>query len=870
MTIAKTGSQESYAGDGVTVAFSFGYRFFDDTDLDVYIVTDATGVAVLQTLTTHYSVTNTGTESGGTVTMVTAPASGETLLIQRDIPKTQPVDYKANDPFPAETHETALDRLTLQRQDSTQAGARHVGFPVGDTANPELPEAPTRASKLFGFDAAGAPQMYDLSYPLSGSFATRVEFVANVPTLNDGAVVVAEGVFYEAKSGATDIPDLAGFIPAGDFTLEHFGGGTAATATQNAAAFENCQLSLLARRGGGVIQLRGGTYTIGPSPATETYENGGNLLPASNAAMAVRPKISVIGRGVGITNVDVSDQTVQAFYLISPDGCKISDMTINGKWDGVTLTSRSGILNVVPSDADLPKVLDEDFTADVGDFTAAGTDFSIARVTGDLMRCSYGASYTGGGVASAPITTEVGEEYRIIIYLDAATMAAPGKIRVAASTDATTANIFAEKYIGDQLDNYGHTLTFTATGTTTYILIDHDAAVQTDLQSTQFDVSEIRVAKFSTTDQAQWVRDTTLERLVIENIGAYGAMFQDGDFFNVHMRNLRIKNVNGDGIDWKQRGPLADNYGLSVSDILMENVANGLTGTAALDLRGDIMASRITIRGFGKAANDMQGVRFRTYDDQDAPYGGDSARGASLDQFFVSGGLGTGAAVQSGSASTKISNGWISGGTTGVHMTGNTFGSAEYSQVSGVTVNGATTGFRSAAANVVYTGCISRDCTTGWNNSAANIELHGCKDDGSSTPWTDSGSEVQMFGGNLTTSQFQGGYEGDAVTQITSKSTGVEVTKMHGRVTTTADSLGAGAEVSFRVSLDPSIGFSSTDMVLLGGMIPGNYKAEVIAKSGTGGSLSGGYFDVRLENFTASAQAEAVAIDYAIRKSRAN
>ena len=107
MTIAKTGSESSTAGNGVTVAFSFPFRFFDDTDLQVFVVLDSTGVATLQTLTTNYTIVNTDTEAGGTVTMVVAPAAGETLLIHREIPETQSTDYAAND--------ASLPKLTKRR-----------------------------------------------------------------------------------------------------------------------------------------------------------------------------------------------------------------------------------------------------------------------------------------------------------------------------------------------------------------------------------------------------------------------------------------------------------------------------------------------------------------------------------------------------------------------------------------------------------------------------------------------------------------------------------------------------------------------------------------------------------------------------------
>lgn len=125
MTIAETGSRAQYTGNGTTVAFSFPYRFFTSSDLQVYLT--SAGVDTLQTSGTHYSISNTGTEAGGTVTMITAPATGVGVTILRAVPAEQNVDYQANDAFPAETHEQALDRLTLlvqQRQEETSRALR--------------------------------------------------------------------------------------------------------------------------------------------------------------------------------------------------------------------------------------------------------------------------------------------------------------------------------------------------------------------------------------------------------------------------------------------------------------------------------------------------------------------------------------------------------------------------------------------------------------------------------------------------------------------------------------------------------------------------------------------------------------------------
>lgn len=194
MTIAKTASRKQYSGDGATVAFSFPYRFFDDADLNVYLL-DASGVETLQTLTTHYTVSNTDTESGGTVTMVTAPASGETLTILREVAFTQSVDYQNNDAFPAETHEDAIDRLTLLVQQLSERLDRALTLTASDAASVDIPYS--RASKYLAFDASKNP--IAATAPEGGNVVSA--FMATV--LDDASASDAR-----ATLGATGTADL--------------------------------------------------------------------------------------------------------------------------------------------------------------------------------------------------------------------------------------------------------------------------------------------------------------------------------------------------------------------------------------------------------------------------------------------------------------------------------------------------------------------------------------------------------------------------------------------------------------------------------------------------------------------------------------
>lgn len=153
MTVESETSKIQYAGNGSTTAFSTSFVFTNNADVTVILTTSA-GNEVTQTLTTNYTLTGAGTGSAGTVTMVVAPASGETLTIFRDPPITQEVDYISNDTFPAETHEGALDKLTqvCQRLSDIQSRALTLPETTSSSVSTLLPSP--EASKFIGWNGA--------------------------------------------------------------------------------------------------------------------------------------------------------------------------------------------------------------------------------------------------------------------------------------------------------------------------------------------------------------------------------------------------------------------------------------------------------------------------------------------------------------------------------------------------------------------------------------------------------------------------------------------------------------------------------------------------------------------------------------------
>ncbi len=156
MTVSSTTSKVSYTGNGSTTAFAVPFYFLEAADLQVILRSGTT--ETIQALTTNYTVAGAGVSSGGTVTMLTAPAAAVTVTIRRNIEATQETDLLPNDRLPAESLETALDKATMLAQQLGEESARSIKFPASDAVmSSQVPAASARASKFLSFDANGLP-----------------------------------------------------------------------------------------------------------------------------------------------------------------------------------------------------------------------------------------------------------------------------------------------------------------------------------------------------------------------------------------------------------------------------------------------------------------------------------------------------------------------------------------------------------------------------------------------------------------------------------------------------------------------------------------------------------------------------------------
>ena len=178
MTLSTTTVKNSYSGNGSTTAFNYTFGINSTSELKV-IIRSSLGTETTKTITTHYTVADAGA-AGGTVTFTSGntPASGETVVLIRDTNLTQETDYVANDPFPAETHEDALDKMQMQIQEIQEEVDRSIKLSRTNTmTSTEFTENATgRASKVLSFDSSGELSVTNEIGNFLGNWTTGTAF----------------------------------------------------------------------------------------------------------------------------------------------------------------------------------------------------------------------------------------------------------------------------------------------------------------------------------------------------------------------------------------------------------------------------------------------------------------------------------------------------------------------------------------------------------------------------------------------------------------------------------------------------------------------------------------------------------------------
>ena len=276
MTISTTASRAQYNGNGVTTVFSFPYLFLANGDLEVRLIA-ASGTSTILTLTTDYTVTGANNDAGGSVTMIVAPATGEQILIRRIVDLTQETAYPSGDPFPAESHERALDKLTMMVQQHDEEFARTLQLPP--ESDVDASTINVEAVETVAGIAAGVSAVAGISADVTTVAGIATDIKAVSATLGgnpDGASLVS---YTPAGTGAvatTVQAKLRESVSVKDFGAVGDGVTDDTASVQAAINF--------ARTNAKKLHVPAGTYIISGSGLTYSSSGSGGILIEGTSA----------------------------------------------------------------------------------------------------------------------------------------------------------------------------------------------------------------------------------------------------------------------------------------------------------------------------------------------------------------------------------------------------------------------------------------------------------------------------------------------------------------------------------------------------------------------------------------------------------
>lgn len=220
MTISAVARSVQYLGNGSTTLFAVPFQFRAATDLRVTLIA-ADGSENVKSLGANYTVSGGGSPPAtGSVTMLAAPATGETLVIEGAKPVAQARSWEAGDRFPAEATEGSVDDLTIMaqeaRRDISDTRARSLMVQRGQSFAPI--DKAAFAGKFYAGDATG--DMVPASGTGGGDAALRNDLAADTA----GAALVADqdggsiqqrarqlGVNPDGLGGAAGVPASSAF-----------------------------------------------------------------------------------------------------------------------------------------------------------------------------------------------------------------------------------------------------------------------------------------------------------------------------------------------------------------------------------------------------------------------------------------------------------------------------------------------------------------------------------------------------------------------------------------------------------------------------------------------------------------------------------
>ena len=354
-----------HVADGATTRFVFTFRILTNSALEVYVQ------ETRQIEGTDYDIENL-TLQGGDVVFRTAPGpTGIPVTILRNTPEDQTFDYRAFDAFPAESHETALDKLTMMQQE----GPLKIGVglpldPVGlfwdangfPIRNLQTPQNDNDAATKRYVDERGG------SGP-GGGFNPDANYTTTGNWLNSGAWDFNGALRKSGQDVATvnQIPPPVDISGKADKTVTLISSDLQMVTVANPTLADNITLNFLTNQANSLVKLdangRVPVSLLPPGGLTflGTFDaSSGNLPPAPATGAGSFYIISVAGTLTLLdssgnpqsVNVDVGDYIIYnttpatGWYFIKGEQQQITAEQVTYKNDNVAVDRRFAGTNV--------------------------------------------------------------------------------------------------------------------------------------------------------------------------------------------------------------------------------------------------------------------------------------------------------------------------------------------------------------------------------------------------------------------------------------------------------------------------------------------------------------------------------------------
>ena len=414
MTISSTTVKNSYSGNGTLDTFNYTFKVFADADVQV-IIRDASATETVKTLTTHYTVTGAGSASGGTIVFTAGniPSATETVVIRRASPQTQAIDYIANDPFPAESHEEGLDRSMMAIQQLQEEIDRSIKLSRTNTMNStEFAVGSTdRAGKIFGFDDNGELVVSQELGTFKGDWSASTTYAARdivKDTSTNNIFLCNTGHTSSGSQPLTTNTDSAKW----DLLVD----AASATTSQNAAA-ASAAAALVSENNASTSE----SNALSHKNDAETAKTAAELAETNAETAQTAAEVAQAAAEAALDNFDdrflgakASDPTLDndgdaltdgaLYFNTTDDVMKVYDLT-NTQWRQIQLTTsdQANVNTVASNISDVGTV-----ATDIANInTVAGNNTNINTVAG------ISANVTSVAGISSNVTAVAGNEINI-------------------------------------------------------------------------------------------------------------------------------------------------------------------------------------------------------------------------------------------------------------------------------------------------------------------------------------------------------------------------------------------------------------------------------------------------------------------------